>query len=364
MKIDIHNVSMLTSPQFYESLSGFCSQLCNEMSLGRKIKKVQLYSDYYLPDGKYPFMNEEFIFYPLTLIYSDNQWEIHWIKWSRAAIFSPQHPPYYIKDVTPISSCPDISDEFNHFLAHKQLFFSQEKKFALPEVGIWGYMCLGKINISFVDELSRQISRQLITLSKTNLSPDWELCMMDIVYTTQVIDNVKYRPVCLKKNGISITLGVGWKENFDVCDWVNSNDINFFLTERLFHPHIATLTQVADFIRDNTIATSIRTTVFNTSICNYPDVTFTFKLKSFQHTLTTATQILQCAELFVRDYNDCSESKEKIHDVFLLDYNSEEPVRLFVNFGNCDVQVLQNMIEYLKVQARQLLKIGFADKHT
>ena len=356
MKIDIHSETMyMMSREFYDSISHFSNQLCNTMPAGCKIKVVQLYSDYCLPDGSYPFRDEEFLFYPLTLIYNNSQWKIHWIKWLRSDLSPRATSPWHTDKQVSIISCSDVNDEFNRFLEHKQPFFVQEKKFATPRAGAWGYKCTGKINTSFVDELSRQISRQLMTLSGTNLSPDWELCMEDISYTTQIIDDIKYRPVCLKKNAYSITFGVAWKENFDVCDWVNSNDINFFLTDRLFHPHVSPLAKVVEFIHNNTLMTTIRTSTFNASVCNYPDVIFTLKLKPSQHNLTTATQILRCAELFVHDYN-CGDTEEKIHDIFLLNYNVEEPVQLCVDFGNCDVEVLQAMIEYLRVQVKQLLK--------
>ena len=175
MKIDFREgmlVGRLLSQAFRDGLSVYAEQLG---MLDKKIKKVQMYGDYFLPDQTYPFMDEEKIYYPLTVIYKDT-WKIQWIEWDRLRI--PEKAPYFLpenyliktflfnpyftmEETLEIRTCHAVPEDFNAMIAGKNLVFIPQKNYAIPEIAWTQIYRRGRINQAFVDEISRQISEQL-----------------------------------------------------------------------------------------------------------------------------------------------------------------------------------------------------------
>lgn len=67
MKVEIHSTFMdnLMTPFFYDSIKEFATKFNKE---DPEAKKIQFYSDFFLPDSKYPFVDHQYVYYPLTVI--------------------------------------------------------------------------------------------------------------------------------------------------------------------------------------------------------------------------------------------------------------------------------------------------------
>ena len=100
----------------------------DELALKEKgVKKIQLYCDFFLPDGTFPFADEDTIYYPATLIYKPNLWKIHWICWKKTALHPPTATisPYIFNEVAPIESCECVPETFQKMVEGKKLYFHQ-----------------------------------------------------------------------------------------------------------------------------------------------------------------------------------------------------------------------------------------------
>jgi len=393
MKVDLHSsiMSAFASIIFRNAFNAFA----NELSLlDKNIRKVQLYSDYYLPNGKYPFIDSDKVYYPLTLIYKNDVWKILWVCWSTDA-----YPQEYIKLVSggiariskedffnicndnnfekdafmpfvtkapfspskPINivNCDDVPKEFNDMILGKKLFFKKCSGYASPQKNesIESY---GKESTSFVDALSNQLSARLVELSGKKLSGEWNISLQDrydsIPAGTVSIDGVNYRLVGLAtQNAEVINIGVCWKENYDVCDYVNNDDISFSITEIDFGYGPHPLDKIIEFIQNGGFLCNEKQVRKNYS---YPDVTIEFYCKKKTNN-DLQQRILNTVGKYVLQWNNNEKNEDKIHDFFLIDSDSDKVISVFVDFGNCNPNVLAELLNYLdKGHLKEISKIS------
>jgi hypothetical protein len=346
MKVDIH--SIILDNMMCENFRKEIIVLAEQLSImDPKLKKVQLYSDYILPDKTYSFMDETSFYYPLTLIYSSQKWKICWIRWKKTV------PPPSWRIFTPfvaesIELCDTVPKEFIDRIKNKVLFFSQNKHYAEPEMGSSVYPRRGELNISFVDEVSRQISERLILLSGCNLSPKWSICLEESHVV--IVDEIRYLCAKLKNQyANSIYVGVCWKEPYELNDFVTKKDVTFELTERNFDNKISSFERIAEFIQTGgSLFSKKMLDALSITICA-PDVDIEICFKKNVDEVTKQ-EILNCIREYVVYWNTeatSEESEEKIHDFFELDSDSEKVVLIYVDLGMCESFVLENLLKHL-----------------
>ena len=348
MKINIHSQvhGWMLNGFFYDSLKKFADELVLKE---KGVKKIQLYCDFFLPDGTFPFADEDTIYYPATLIYKPNLWKIHWICWKKTALHTPTATisPYIFNEVAPIESCECVPEKFQKMVEGKTLYFHQNSKYAMPEKHIWEPANRGMMNTGFLDELSRQISQQLIDLSGCNLSPKWSIRGKWKYWTPEkgtqwyekvVIDGVNYRLYTLSNpHAEGRHIGVCWRGPYDQSDDITGVDIEFQLTDLEFNNNVKPLEEVAEFIQTSNLANNI----------SYPDVQIVFHLKENVDG-NIKTLLLNAVGEYVCAWNDNEDNNEKIHDFFLLDKNeTERRVTVFVDFGSCNPIALIQLATHL-----------------
>ena len=345
MKLEIHStwIGTFTTTSFLKSIKAFAESLACE---DKNIKKVYLYSDFCSPNGEYPFIYNDTIYYPLTLVYKAEKWKVQWICWNKNDVSSRFSStfPFRTKTEINISKCDYVPEKFNNMILNKQLYFSQKSNCAVPEVGLVDFnKDLGKINTSFEDELCRQISEKLMEISGCDLSPKWSIFIYTHLETVSV-DQVNYRLIKLKTgNAESMDIGVCWKEDYDVCDYVTSKDVKFELTEFKFHPWVHSLEKIQSFVKNE----GYSSVPHSRNKLSYPDVTIDFQFKETVEDYEK-NQILNCIGKYVAMWNNNENHEEKIHDFFLIDDKCDKSVSVYVDFGNCDPVVLENMLSYFR----------------
>ena len=345
MKVDIHSnmIGVFASRGFLQSIEIFAKSLASE---DKDIRKVQLYSDFCLPNGKYPFICNDIIYYPATLVYNSEKWKTQWICWNKNDIMEKYSTifPYASVDVIDIFKSDVVPKKINDMILNKTLFFSQKSNYASPEIGAVDFFRdIGKINTAFLDELSRQISEKLIELSGCDLSPKWSIGISTSQETVSV-DGVNYRLIALTNyNAECMSIGVCWKGKCDVCDYVTREDVEFELTEFMFHNRRShSLNEISSFVKNGGYHFLRK----RKNELNYPDVTIEFQLNNTEGNFEK-NKILNCIGKYVALWNNNENNEDKIHDYFLIDDTSDKSFSLYIDFGNCDPVVLMNMIHYL-----------------
>lgn len=342
MKLDVHSnmIGIFASKSFLKSIEDFAKSLVAE---DKNIKKVQLYSDFCSPNGEYPFIYNDIVYYPATLVYKSEKWKIQWICWNKNDIIKKVSTtfPYATVDTIDIFKCDIVPEKFNDMILNKTLFFSQKSNYASPEMGeVDLFRDIGKINTAFLDELSRQISEKLMELAECDLSPKWSISISTIQETVSV-DGVNYCLIELKNyNAECMSIGVCWNGNYDVCDYITRDNIKFELTEFKFHDgRIHSLEEISAFVKNGGYH------YLHKNKLNYPDVTLDFQLKNTVDNYEK-NKILAYIEKYVASWNNNENNEDKIHDCFLIDGTSDKVFSIYLDFGNCDPVALKDMIDY------------------
>ena len=353
MKIDIHNsiIDWLISSNLYNSLNKLVNILVER---DKSIKKIQMYGDFFLPDeqnrfGKYLFMDEQFVYYPLTLIHKNKKWNIQWICWKREDVHIKC--PFSAVRKTDIQICDSVPVEFSLLIEGKELVYFKNSKQAYPEFGPSEHKSIGRINQRFIDEVASQISEELVNILGVELSSKWAIkpCERESTYE---IGGKKYRRFQLSSSKAEcISLGVTWSGNYDIDDYVSRDCVKFELTEYEFTESISSFKKIKEFIINGGFVYTTETDDNANAItsCNnisFPDVTLVVSLYK-KPDETVKKEIINYVSEFVVEWNQNSD-REPIHDFFLVDSEDDKDVSVFVDFGNCMPSVLDDFLQYLK----------------
>ncbi len=251
MKIEIHSTVLdaLMTPYFYDSIKIFANEFSKS---DNSIMKIQLYSDYFSANASYPFIDNHYVYYPLTVVHKE-KWEIVWIYWDNVAdLLSIKEIPFSILQMADIRLCDFVPNNFENYIKKSKLVFKQNKHFAQPIIHtILPLKNRGKINQNFADTLAEQISIELIEMGCINLNYKWSLEISD-ADTTHHINGKNYRVVKLK-NSIAecIYLGICWNEKINTFDYITDDTKVFCLTEEPFDNRVCSLSDVCAFINNN-----------------------------------------------------------------------------------------------------------------
>ena len=263
MKVDIHSsfINQFSTPFFYNSLLKFAERFSK---IEPKAKCLQLYSDFYTEDSTYSYLDDEWIYYPLTVIYyKRDEWETVWVYWSRQTVGTQlQFSPFSVLEEVEINICNSVPQAFTDSIKGKEFVYYKNKQYAEPCIAIESNLAMenrGKFSQKFADVLAFQISKRLVEeLGCENLNSKWsiEILLRD---KTHRIDGKNYRRVELK-NSIAhvIHLGVCWEGTYDVSDYVTDDNIVFNLTEEKFEEPTSSFEQIKTFVKNKGLDITIQ----------------------------------------------------------------------------------------------------------
>ena len=240
----------LMTPFFYDSIKEFATKF-NEKE--PKAKKIQFYSDFFLSNSIYPFVDCQCAYYPLTVIYNKHEWKTVWICWDNdESILSLKSIPFTPLKKVVIRVCDSVPENFEKYLKNKKYAFFQNPCSLQPVIHtIYPLESIGKINQNFVDIMSQRISVLLLEYGCVDLNSKWslEICDTDLTYT---INGKKCRVVKLSNwQAECVYLGVSWNSKYDVCDYIGDADIDIALTEEKFDKRVLSLSGILSFIKNN-----------------------------------------------------------------------------------------------------------------
>lgn len=124
MKIDIHSTVMgwVTSPCFYESAKENLPKLVENYYKNKKVKRIQFYSDFYNTDGNYPYIKNDLVHYPLTIIFYNNCYEVLWVSWNYLGRKKEEiHKfPFTVFENITFMLCDDVESDFKNSIKGKK----------------------------------------------------------------------------------------------------------------------------------------------------------------------------------------------------------------------------------------------------
>ena len=350
MKIDIHNsiIDWLISSNLYNSLNKLVNILVER---DKSIKKIQMYGDFFLPDeqnrfGKYLFMDEQFVYYPLTLIHKNKKWNIQWICWKREDVHIKC--PFSAVRETDIQICDSVPVEFSFLIEGKELVYFKNSKQAYPEFGPTESKSIGRINQRFIDEVASQISEELVNILGVELSSKWaiEPCERESTYE---IYGKKYRRFQLSSSKAEcISLGVTWSGDYDINDYVSRDCVKFELTEYEFTESISSFKEIKEFIINGGFVWNWTANERSqTNDKSLSDVILVFSLKDKPSKKITEEILGHVAE-FIKKWNE-NTIDEPIHDFSLIDSERYNEISIHIDLGNSTSSALDGLLKHLEL---------------
>jgi len=252
LKVEIHSTFMdnLMTPFFYDSIKEFATKFNKE---NPEAKKLQFYSDFFLPNAKYPFVDYQYVYYPLTVIYNKCEWKTIWICWDNdESILSLKSIPFTTLKKVTICVCDSVPEKFINYVKNKKYVFIQDSRFVQPIIHtINPLKNIGKINQNFVDVISQKISLKLIECGCEDLNSKWslEICDTD---STHTLDGKNYRIVTLSNwQAECIQFGVCWSKEYGICDYIDDVNIDIDITEKNFDKRASSFSEILLFVKNN-----------------------------------------------------------------------------------------------------------------
>ena len=241
MNIDlIHNkiVKDTISERFVEEVFNGLVPLL-EAEYGDAILGIQMYEDY-IADN---FVLDGEIYYPLTLVF-DTGVARKWIKWGVSSKLKYPASPYSYIGEAPLNFalCAAAPTGFDERLLGRGIYFEGGcASLSLQSVSNDKTFLAGKYSQTFVDELTRQISREIErTFSIEGLEGSTLSLLMVFApetYMEHVVENTTYRRLLVSAKGCSARdLWIKWTRNngavpYTISDNVTESDITFEIAE-------------------------------------------------------------------------------------------------------------------------------------
>lgn len=202
MKINLlHNkiIKDNVTDAFIESFNSALLPALTE-KYGDSLTEVQMYEDYLGDD----FVCDGEFFYPLTLVFADGT-RREWIKWkiSEKKKFSLSVPYAYVgRDPLEIKIAESVPTEFEEKLVGRAMYFEGGVAPLSIEASTDDKsMLIGKYSQTFIDEMNRQISREIESAFSVSGIADsgveLHLVFAPGTYMEHVQDNVTYRRLLL-----------------------------------------------------------------------------------------------------------------------------------------------------------------------
>ena len=208
----------------------------------------------------------------------------------------------------------------------------------------WKYK--GQLNVSFSDEVARQISEQLIMLTGCNLSK-WDITLL-VEPGIVTINNTHYLCIEFKNQyADAMTGAICWEGDVKLTDYITNQDVAFSLTDFKITPRVNSIQKIIKFIKNNGFSGN----EFN---FKYPDVELLFEVKG-DVTSTIENTIFDYVLQYISNWNNNEKNEEKIHDFFWLNTDTNS-LTLYIDFGDCNIAVLNQLLIFLKNQNWNFIK--------
>lgn len=358
MKIDLHNEMLkhLVSPTFIEGINEIVNLIAQK---DKSVKKVQMYGDYvtYVENkrfGNYMFEDKEKVYYPLTVIHKNKEWNIQWVSWSKCDV--EKSVVFRSDKKVKIQLCEAVPREFTDITEGKNLvYFKNGKKVKIEcKFGL-----LGRINQKFIDAFVHQIYDEMVRVWGVELSSKWDVVFLDYVKTVE-IGGKKYRSFAISNSGAETKhFGVCWNGNCDISDEVDSDLIKFELTEVQFDKYVSSFDEVKEFLSNGGFVwnwTSNEGSQANDK--SLSDVILVFSLKDKPSKKITEEILGHVAE-FIKKWNE-NTIDEPIHDFSLIDSEKYNEISIHVDLGNSTSSALDGLLKHLELNLSnpRIKKIG------
>ena len=251
-------MGLVTSQWFFECAKNQLPKMVKEYYKDKKVKRIQFYSDFYDFNGEYPYIKNNLVFYPLTIIFYNNSYDVLWINWtcSGRKIEELHKLPFCPLEDIIFNICKDedVETQFKDDIKGKKLVYFKNKSKALPVINIKDPVGIGKVNQAFVDVLVEHIEKSLNDTWNISLNNRWDV-YLEATENTVKFGDKKYRKVTFTDSiGWAIWCGVMWQEDFDVNDFISYDDVTFYLVDSIpGEKHISSVNELLDFIKERTI---------------------------------------------------------------------------------------------------------------
>lgn len=254
-KVDIHgdylhNYLGLT---MYDCVQEQMPQLIKQQGI-KNVKKIQMFDSYFLKDGSYPFIDAKNIYYPMTIIFRDNTFRLVWIEWDRASVPAEKIniSPFAIKEKTQLRISDSAEQKYKRFVENKQLFYIRNPEIPQSRIHVIGPPATkGRVSQRFADVLATQIGEYIFQLT-THITDknfkNWDIYIDDVAKVERE-NGVNYIEAKLSNPIAScVRLSVKWTEDYDICDYVDYEDIRFSLSD--YHPTLktSTISRIIEFL--------------------------------------------------------------------------------------------------------------------
>lgn len=222
------------------------------------------------------------------------------------------------------------------------------------------------IHYSFFEQLTLQISPQILSLSKMELSDSLLISCVDRVFVLK--DRLFYMLIFSSGKPLPFILNM-WikfyadspspdfsKEDqwhFELCNEEESKQCDILRFGRKVYDFWAT--ELNDFLEGKDAAYyDVEQDTYD-DCCNYPDVTVQCHMKK-RVDEALKNKIFGIVEDYVSLWNSNAEHSDKIHYTCLNEnIEDDRVISIFIDFGNCDPIALANLLEYL-YQANSKIK--------
>jgi len=212
---------------------------------GTSVKYIQFYSDFYLPNNVYPFRDNEYIYYPLTVVFKGDKWEVQWIKWQANKLLIGEYTNtecvYCPMGEVTVSLCDKVDDSFEKMICSKRLFFKQEKNNPSPYLAS---VCFAEVSQFFIDALAVQFGSFFNNILEGAINKEWDIRVKkglphptsprpDLSPISKFGEKTYMLAWLCSQCAVTVPIAVCWKENVEPSDWVNLEDINFEFLDRV-----------------------------------------------------------------------------------------------------------------------------------
>ncbi len=247
---------------YFNYLGGEIAQACSEQlseqiakRCGAAVSRLQMFSCFIEPGVRYPFMKGTIAYYPLTVIYKNENWETLWVEWdtknipTKHSAFSP-----YVFDGAEIEIkiCEEVDPCFWHQIQGKNLCHIRHNGDLRTVIEIINVIespqQLGRFSAWFMEEMGKQINDRIEEKTGKRLDKHWQLSV-NATEEMVTVDGVNYIKAQLQNfSAKRIDLCICWQESKCPSDYVAPGEIVFELSESAPNFQPCNFKELKDFV--------------------------------------------------------------------------------------------------------------------
>ena len=259
MKIDFYHACFYNyaTRSFIDSVKKQIPQLIAD-KYSKKVYKIQFYTDFYSKENGYLFIDGEYSYYPLTVIFPNRKWEVSWMRWKTTPPFEihGQHvvyPALLPEEGVTYEMCEEIPKRFEEYIKGKNLYGAQPNN--TPTACVKYHYNPGELGMysqSFADAVRTKVYKQLLQLTGKELTSWWEISVNTLTPVVKV-DGVSYLAVGVGNRFAEICyIGIGWKEDIGTDDFISTDDVDFQIVDKIPGVYTDGIDKTVEFIKVGT----------------------------------------------------------------------------------------------------------------